>query len=93
LNVAERISQRPQLIQDFVGEFGDFVPPVRTMLELLAANGCVAGPQTISTDYRELGYAKPGERQVPLPIEVSASTKRQYARFATKQCDRQFSAF
>ena len=30
LKVAERISQRRQLIQDFVGEFG-FVPPVRTL--------------------------------------------------------------
>jgi hypothetical protein len=55
LNVAERISQRRQLIQDFVGEFGGFVPPARTMSELLAANSRVAGRQTISTDYRELG--------------------------------------
>ena len=65
-------SQRRQLIQDFVREFGGFVPPVRTMSELLAAKGCVAGRQTISTDYRERGYAKPAESQVPLPIEVPA---------------------
>jgi len=81
LKVAERISQRRQLIQDFVGDFG-FVPPVRTMSELLAAKGCAAGRQTISTDYRELGYGKPAGSQVPLPIEVPARTKRQYARFA-----------
>jgi len=55
LKVVERISQRRQLIQDFVGEFGGFVPPARTMSELLAANSRVAGRQTISTDYRELG--------------------------------------
>lgn len=82
LKVAERISQRRQLIQDFVGEFG-FVPPVRTMSELLAEKGCAAGRQTICKDYRDLGYAKPAESQARLPIEVPASTKRQSARFTT----------
>jgi hypothetical protein len=70
LNVAERISQRRQLIRDFVGEFGGRVPSVRRMSELLAAKGCVGERQTISTDYRALGYTKPAESQVPLPIEL-----------------------
>jgi hypothetical protein len=83
LKEAERISQRRLLIQDVVGEFGGRVPSARRMSELLAAKGCVAGRQAVSTDFRALGYTKTAESQVPLPIEVSRTPSVSPSRLIT----------
>jgi hypothetical protein len=83
LKDAELTSERRLLIHDLVGEFGGRVPSARRMSELLAAKGCAAGRQTISTDYRALGYTKPAESQVPLPIELPRAPSVSPSRLTT----------